>query len=391
MIINKGLIMKKNILIVGAGFSGAVIARELADNGHNVRIIDQRQHLAGNSHDARDPQTNVMVHVYGPHIFHTDNTRVWDYINRFAIMMPYINRVKAVVQNQVFSLPVNLHTINQFFKTTCNPDEAKQLISEKADNSILEPKTFEQQALRFIGKELYESFFKGYTIKQWGLQPSELPASILKRLPVRFNYDDNYFNHKYQGMPKEGYTKLIENIIDHENITVDLMTKFEHSLRNDYDHIFYSGPLDEFYEHRFDRLGYRTLDFEKFYYNGDYQGCAVMNYCSIDVPFTRITEHKHFSPWEKHESSVCYKEYSRACGVDDLPYYPIRQMGEMVLLEKYLSLAEEEKDITFVGRLGTYRYLDMDVTIAEALDTAQKYLDSLEKNEPMPVFTVAVK
>lgn len=306
-------------------------------------------------------------------------------------MMPYINRVKAVVQNQVFSLPVNLHTINQFFKTTCNPDEAKQLISEKADNSILEPKTFEQQALRFIGKELYESFFKGYTIKQWGLQPSELPASILKRLPVRFNYDDNYFNHKYQGMPKEGYTKLIENIIDHENITVDLMTKFEHSLRNDYDHIFYSGPLDEFYEHRFDRLGYRTLDFEKFYYNGDYQGCAVMNYCSIDVPFTRITEHKHFSPWEKHESSVCYKEYSRACGVDDLPYYPIRQMGEMVLLEKYLSLAEEEKDITFVGRLGTYRYLDMDVTIAEALDTAQKYLDSLEKNEPMPVFTVAVK
>ena len=383
--------MSKSILIVGAGFSGAVIARELAEQGHKIRIIDQRPHLGGNSYDARDTQTNIMVHVYGPHIFHTDNVQVWNYVNKYAEMMPYINRVKAVSNKQVFSLPINLHTINQFFKTTCNPDEARKLISEKADSSITDPKTFEEQALRFIGQELYEAFFKGYTIKQWGLEPSNLPASILKRLPVRFNYDDNYFNHKYQGIPKEGYTKLIEKIIDHKNISVDLVTNFDHNDRVNYDHIFYSGPLDEFYSHKFGRLGYRTLDFKKFYYRGDYQGCAVLNYCSIDVPYTRITEHKFFSPWETHEESICYKEFSRACGENDLPYYPIRQMGEMALLEKYVSLAEKEQRITFVGRLGTYRYLDMDVTIAEALDTAKKYLTSLDESEKMPVFTVNVR
>ncbi|MRS15079.1 UDP-galactopyranose mutase [Enterobacteriaceae bacterium RIT691] len=381
----------KKILIVGAGFSGAVIARQLAEEGHTIKIIDQRAHIGGNSYDARDAQTDVMVHVYGPHIFHTDNKVVWDYVNQHANMMPYVNRVKATVNGQVFSLPINLHTINQFFGTTCSPDEAKALITEKGDDSIQDPKTFEEQALRFIGKELYEAFFKGYTIKQWGMQPSELPASILKRLPVRFNYDDNYFNHKFQGMPELGYTKMIESIVDHENITVELECIFNESDRDTYDHVFYSGPLDAFYSYQYGRLGYRTLDFEKFTYQGDYQGCAVMNYCSVDVPYTRITEHKYFSPWESHEGSVCYKEYSRACGEDDIPYYPIRQLGEMALLEKYVSLAEKENNITFVGRLGTYRYLDMDVTIAEALNTADAYLSSLRKDSVMPVFTVSVR
>ncbi|MFB5950852.1 UDP-galactopyranose mutase [Klebsiella pasteurii] len=381
----------KNILIVGAGFSGAVIARQLAEQGHRIRIIDQRDHIGGNSYDARDPQTDVMVHVYGPHIFHTDNETVWNYVTQHAEMMPYVNRVKATVNGQVFSLPINLHTINQFFAKTCSPDEARALIAEKGDSSIQEPKTFEEQALRFIGKELYEAFFKGYTIKQWGMEPSQLPASILKRLPVRFNYDDNYFNHRFQGMPKLGYTKMIESIANHENITIELQQSFNAEEREKYDHVFYSGPLDAFYSYQYGRLGYRTLDFEKFTWQGDYQGCAVMNYCSLDVPYTRITEHKYFSPWETHEGSVCYKEYSRECGEIDIPYYPIRQMGEMALLDKYLSLAESEKNITFVGRLGTYRYLDMDVTIAEALNTAEKYLSSLDNHEAMPVFTVSVR
>ncbi|MDU7672042.1 MAG: UDP-galactopyranose mutase [Klebsiella michiganensis] len=381
----------KNILIVGAGFSGVVIARQLAEQGHHIRIIDQRDHIGGNSYDARDPQTDVMVHVYGPHIFHTDNETVLNYVTQHAEMMPYVNRVKATVNGQVFSLPINLHTINQFFAKTCSPDEARALIAEKGDSSILEPKTFEEQALRFIGKELYEAFFKGYTIKQWGMEPSQLPASILKRLPVRFNYDDNYFNHRFQGMPKLGYTKMIESIANHENITIELQQSFNAEEREQYDHVFYSGPLDAFYSYQYGRLGYRTLDFEKFTWQGDYQGCAVMNYCSLDVPYTRITEHKYFSPWESHEGSVCYKEYSRECGEKDIPYYPIRQMGEMALLDKYLSLAENEKNMTFVGRLGTYRYLDMDVTIAEALNTADKYLSSLSSNESMPVFTVSVR
>ncbi|KGD72196.1 UDP-galactopyranose mutase [Tatumella morbirosei] len=382
------MISSKNILIVGAGFSGAVIGRELAEKGHKIKIIDGRSHIGGNCYSERDPESNVMVHTYGPHIFHTDNKIVWDYVNRFSEMMPYTNRVKATVSGQVFSLPINLHTINQFFKTTCSPDQARELIESKADKSINDPQTFEQQALRFIGRDLYEAFFKGYTIKQWGLSPSELPASILKRLPVRFNYDDNYFNHKYQGMPKEGYTPLIQNILHHHNIELELNRHYKSCDSKNFDHLFFTGPLDAYYEYSFGRLGYRTLDFETIRHNGDYQGTAVMNYCSEDVPFTRITEHKFFSPWENHTRSICYKEYSRKCEEADIPYYPIRQMGEMKMLERYVALAKKETKVTFVGRLATYRYLDMDVTIDEALKVADLYLSSLTKGAKMPAFAV---
>lgn len=383
--------MSKKILIVGAGFSGAVIGRMLAEKGHQIQIIDSRDHIAGNCFSNRDPETGVMVHTYGPHIFHTDNESVWQFVTRYAEMMPYTNRVKTTVNGQVFSLPINLHTINQFFNTTCNPDEAKALIDSKSDKTITDPQTFEEQALRFVGSELYEAFFKGYTIKQWGMSPAELPASILKRLPVRFNYDDNYFNHKYQGMPKEGYTVLVENILNHKNINVELNRVFDPVMRQNYDHVFYSGPLDGFYGYALGRLGYRTLDFDMFRYNGDFQGCAVMNYGEQQVPYTRITEHKYFSPWESHAQTICYREYSRACSADDLPYYPIRQVGEMALLQDYLNKAELEENITFVGRLGTYRYLDMDTTIAEAMKTAETYLAAVKNDTQMPVFTVAVR
>ena len=361
------------ILLVGAGLSGAVIGRELAEAGHQCRIIDARDHIAGNCHSERDADTGVMVHVYGPHIFHTDDQGVWDYVNRFARFMPFQNRVKSTTGGAVYSLPVNLLTINQFFGRTMRPDEARAFIEDKADTSIDDPQTFEEQALRFVGPELYEAFFKGYTEKQWGCSPTALPASILKRLPVRFNYDDNYFFHRFQGMPENGYTEMVAAILDHPNITVELGTEYDPAMADEADHVFWSGPLDGYFGYRLGRLGYRTLDFERFTFQGDYQGCAVMNYGDADVPYTRITEHKHFSPWEHHEGSVCYREYSRAAGPGDTPYYPIRLVEEKALLAEYVALAEAAPNVTFVGRLGTYRYLDMDVTIREALDTAQAF------------------
>lgn len=370
------------VLLVGAGLSGAVIGRALAEAGHQCRIIDSRDHVGGNCHTRRDDETGVMMHVYGPHIFHTDDAEVWDYVNRFAEFMPFQNRVKTTSQGAVYSLPVNLLTINQFFGQTLRPDEARDFIMQKADTSIEEPQNFEEQALRFVGRDLYEAFFKGYTEKQWGCAPTELPAAILKRLPVRFNYDDNYFFHRFQGMPKDGYTPMIEAILDHPGISVELSTPYDAAMADQVDHVFWSGPLDGYFDYRLGRLGYRTLDFERFTYDGDYQGCAVMNYGDRGVPYTRITEHKHFSPWESHEGSVCYREYSRAAGPDDIPYYPIRLVDEKSLLAQYVDLAQATPGVTFVGRLGTYRYLDMDVTIREAMDTAETFLTE----DTMPVF-----
>ncbi|WP_299548482.1 UDP-galactopyranose mutase [uncultured Tateyamaria sp.] len=375
-----------HILLVGAGLSGAVIGRTLAEAGHRITILEARDHIAGNCHTERDADTGVMVHVYGPHIFHTDDEEVWDYVNRFETFLPYKNRVKTTSRGQVFSLPINLHTINQFYGKTLRPDEARAFIEDQADTTIEDPQTFEEQALRFVGPDLYEAFFKGYTIKQWGMSPTELPASILKRLPVRFNYDDNYFFHQFQGMPENGYTAMVDRILDHPSITVHLSTTFTRDQADEYDHVFYAGPLDGWFDYDLGRLGYRTLDFERFTYDGDYQGCAVMNYGEETVPHTRITEHKHFSPWESHDGSVLYREFSRLAEPGDIPYYPIRQVDEKALLADYVAKAEGETGVTFVGRLGTYRYLDMDVTIREAMDTAAVFL---EKGADTPVFVKA--
>lgn len=380
--------MNKNIAIVGAGFSGAVIANQLAQAGYTVDVFETRSHIAGNCYSERDAETGVMVHVYGPHIFHTDNERAWEFVNRYAEFKPYVNRVKAITDGKVFTLPINLLTINQFFNKTMGPAEAQEFLANLGDKSIENPTTFEEQALRFVGRELYEAFFKTYTIKQWGLHPSELPASILKRLPVRFNYDDNYFNHKYQGMPADGYTALVQNIIDVPGVTVHLSTAFDPADKGNYAHVFYSGPIDAWFKHTEGRLPYRTLDFETFRAEGDYQGNAVINYCDNEKKYTRITEHKHFSPWEKHEKTICYAEYSRQCEEKDIPYYPIRQTREKAQLELYVNKAKDEENVTFVGRLGTYRYLDMDVTIHEALLTADKFLDSAKNNTRMPAFTI---
>lgn len=379
-------ITKKPIAVVGAGFSGAVIARELADKGYRADVFEAREHVAGNCHTERDRNTGVMVHAYGPHIFHTGDEEVWKYVNRHARFMPYTNRVKAISNGAVYSLPINLHTINQFFGKTLGPGEARALLESKADLSIEFPVTFEQQALRFVGAELYEAFFKGYTQKQWGVHPSQLPASILKRLPVRFNYDDNYFNHRFQGMPENGYTELMANILDHPNITVLLSTGYKREQNAEYHHVFYSGQIDGYFDFSHGLLGYRTLDFEPIRVDGDFQGNAVINYCDPQTPWTRITEHKYFAPWESFDRTICFKEFSREYKTGDIPFYPIRLVEEKKLLTRYIGEANKESGVSFVGRLGTYRYLDMDVTIREALDCARQFLSNEDSGQQQPVF-----
>lgn len=361
-------------LVVGSGFTGAVIARKLAESNHCVSVIDQRNHIAGNCFTQRDKKTNIMEHVYGPHIFHTDDEEVWNYVNQHGEFKPFVNRVKSIVKGEVFSLPVNLHTINQFYNKKFSPKEAKEFIASIGDASIENPQNFEEQALKFIGADLYEAFFKGYTIKQWGLDPKQLPASILKRLPVRFNYDDNYFSHKYQGIPEHGYTEIINSILNHENIQIELNCAFNESMKSQFDHIVWSGKLDEWFNYSEGKLSYRTLKFEKHYDEGDFQGNAVINYGDEDVSYTRITEHKHFMPWEKHEQTIYFKEYSFECRDEDIPYYPVRLADDKTILNKYLSKAENAANVTFAGRLGTYSYMDMDVTIREAMNIAEKLI-----------------
>ena len=363
------------VCIVGAGFSGAVVARQLAEAGIPSVVLDERDHVAGNCHTARCEETGVNVHEYGPHVFHTDKEEVWDFIQRFGEMMPYVSRIKTTFQGKVYSLPINLHTLNQFFGKALRPQEAQQFLASKVDSTITNPESFEEQALSVIGRELYEAFFLGYTRKQWELDPSELPASILKRLPVRFDYNDNYFSHPYQGIPKEGYTDLVKNILDHELIEVRLGASYDPNSAAQWRHTFYSGPIDRYFDFRQGRLGYRTLKFEREVHEGDYLGAAIMNYGDSEVPYTRITEHKHFAPWETHSQTVIVKEYAAQCEVGDVPYYPIRLVKEKKMLREYQDLADAVKEeVTFMGRLGTYRYLDMDVTIAEALKVAQEYL-----------------
>lgn len=375
-----------HIAIVGAGLTGAVLANRFSAAGHRVTVFESRPHIAGNCYTERDPATGVLVHSYGPHIFHTNDERTWSFINSFGKFMPYVNRVKAVTGGRVYTLPINLLTINQFFGKTFSPAEAKTFIDSLGDHSITNPISFEDQALRYVGQDLYDAFFKGYTRKQWGIEPSKLPASILKRLPVRFNYDDNYFSHKFQGMPVDGYSPIVERMLEAETIEVHLGVTYDPAQKSAFDHTFFSGPLDSWFGYAKGRLGYRTLDFELIHADGDFQGNAVINHCDESTPYTRITEHKHFAPWEHHDKTVCFREFSRTCDLGDIPYYPIRLTQEKTLLRDYIEMAETESAVTFVGRLGTYRYLDMDVTIKEALETADKFLQSAASGERMPVF-----
>jgi len=367
--------VKEKYLVVGAGFSGAVVARELATHlDTQVLVIDERKHIGGNCYTERDPATGVMVHQYGPHIFNTSNEEIWNYVSRFGELVPYVNRVKASISRGIFSLPINLGTINQFFGRRFNPREARNFIASKADQSIVEPANFEEQALKTIGRELYEAFIYGYTRKQWGCEPRELPASILKRLPVRFNYNDSYYATRFQGIPRDGYTPIIERILDHPNIEVQLGLRFERAMSDEFSHCFYSGPLDAYFNHRLGQLGYRTVYWDRQESEGDFQGNAVINYPEMAEPYTRVHEHKHFAPWEDHERTVAFVEYSKETTVEDIPYYPKRLAPDVTLCGKYAALAEGEEKTSFLGRLATYRYLDMHVVIAEALSLASLFI-----------------
>ncbi len=364
----------KKYLIIGSGFAGSVLAEQLSKSSL-IEIWEERDHIGGNCYTERDKETGVNIHKYGPHIFNTDNLEVWNYIQQFCEMMPYTNRVKSIYKGNVYSLPINLHTINQFFGKTLSPVEAREFIDSLSDRSIENPKNFEEQALKFIGKDLYHAFFYGYTKKQWGCEPSELPASILKRLPVRFNYNDNYYAMPLQGIPKNGFTEIFEKMLDHPNITVKLNQKFIPSEVDfsTYDQVFYTGPVDAFFDYKFGHLGYRTVYFEKHTTEGDYQGNAVINYADEEVPFTRVHEHKHFTPWEEHEKTVYFKEFSKETAIEDIPYYPKRLSDDMEILCKYEEEIELLTKVTFLGRLATYKYMDMHHVIASALEVAKKF------------------
>jgi len=375
------------VAVVGAGFSGAVVARELAEAGHHIEVFESRDHVAGNCHTRRH-STGVMVHVYGPHIFHTQHERVWQYVQRFGTFEPYRHRVRAMVGDKAYQMPMNLGLINAFFGTNFTPQEAEAFVASRADASVTNPQSFEEQALRLVGRELYEAFFAGYTRKQWGVDPRELPASILARLPLRFTDDDSYFSHPYQGIPEHGYTPIVEAMLDHPNITVHLSTRMPRVRLAEFEHTFWSGPIDAYFDFEHGRLAYRTLDFEPEVVAGDHQGCPVVNYCDASVPYTRITEHKHFAPWESHDQSVIYREYSRLCEPNDTPYYPVRLVEEKAQLLEYVQLARKETGVTFLGRLGTYRYLDMDVTIHEALNVADAAKAAIAAGRVIPAFVV---
>jgi UDP-galactopyranose mutase len=376
---------RSRLLVVGAGFSGAVAARELAEAlDRPVLVIDERDHVAGNCHTERDAATGIMLHRYGAHIFHTSREDVWNYMRRFSEFGSYINRVKASIPRGVFGLPINLLTINQFFGRRFSPDEARAFMAELGDARIVEPKNFEEQALKFIGRELYEAFFYGYTLKQWGCEPRELPASLLKRLPVRFNYNDDYFSDRFQGIPVKGYTAIVEGLLDHPQIEVRLGVAWEAGLADEFDHVVFTGPLDQFYDYRFGRLGYRTVFWERNDYPGDFQGNAVMNYPGTEVPYTRKVEHKHFAPWEQHEKTVVFTEFSKETEPADIRFYPKGLAADKTLLAQYEELVRRETKVSFLGRLATYRYLDMHQVVAEALDFAPLLAAAIRSGKPRP-------
>jgi UDP-galactopyranose mutase len=378
---------KNRILIVGAGFAGAVMARQLAEvEDLPVLVIDSRDHLAGNCHTTRDAETGVLVHRYGAHIFHTDRADVWQYVQRFGEFRPFFHRVKASIARGVFGLPISLATINQFYGKRFSPDEARAFVAGLGDKSIGEPRNFEEQALKLLGRELYEAFFYGYSKKQWGCEPRELSASILKRLPVRFNYNESYYTDSLQGLPIEGYTALFERMLEHPKIEVKLATPWEQGMGAEFAHVVFTGPLDQYFGHRFGRLGYRTVFWDNQTLRGDFQGTAVMNYPGMEKTHTRIVEHKHFAPWEEHDSTYVSTEYSKETGPGDVPFYPKHLAPDKEVLARYLNLAQQETNTSFLGRLGTYRYLDMHQVIGESLYFAPLLARALRTGAPRPHF-----
>lgn len=368
------------IAVVGAGFAGATVANLLANAGYtNITVFDKRDHVAGNCHTYVEPTTGVAVHRYGPHIFHTDNTFVWNYVQQFDPFVPYIQRTKATAKGHVYSFPINLHTLNQVHGESWSPDEAREMIGIVTDGyKHWEPENFRDAALQSVGPLLYRRFLESYTKKQWGVDPFKLPASILKRLPVRFDYNDNAYNHRFQGIPPLGYTHLVANMLHHDGIKLRLKTEFVPGSKTEamFDLVFWSGPIDAYFQHAHGRLPYRTLALETQILRDtdDYQGCAVMNYCDADVPFTRITEHKHFLPGGSYSGTVITKEFPHDCQPWEDPYYPMRIGHAETQIKQYEEMASKCERTIFIGRLGTFQYLDMDKTIELSMAAVRGFI-----------------
>lgn len=364
-------------IVVGCGFWGSVIAERIASVlNEKVVVIDKRNHIGGNSYSAIDEETGIECHLYGTHIFHTKSDRVWKYINNFTEFTNYQHKVLTQYCDRVYSMPINLGTINSYYNINLKPHEVADFIEDERKRSgISNPRNLEEKAISFIGKPLYEAFIKGYTIKQWETDPKELPESIINRLPVRYNYNANYFNDPHQGLPKDGYFKLFENLLNNRNIMVKYNTDYydiKNFIPNDA-MIIFSGAVDRFFDYKHGRLSWRTLSFEKELHGiEDYQGTAVMNYANIEIPYTRIHEFKHLHPERncfKNTKTVIYKEYSRMADAKDDPYYPINTAENNKIYAKYKSEINKLKNVIIGGRLGSYRYWDMDNAIEDALVT----------------------
>ncbi len=365
-----------DLVVVGSGFFGLTVAERCATElGLKVLVLERRHHIGGNAYSEAEPETGIEVHVYGAHLFHTSNERVWEYVNRFTTFTNYQHRVFARYQGQVYSFPMNLGLINQFFGKSHTPDEARALIAEQASEIATEDATnLEEKAISLIGRPLYEAFVKGYTAKQWQTDPTELSADIITRLPVRYTFNNRYFNDKYEGLPTDGYTAWLQRMADHPNIEVRLDTDF-FDVADEYKGkvpIVYTGPVDEYFGNSEGRLSWRTVDLEpEVLQVDDFQGTSVMNYNDLEVPFTRIHEFKHFHPEREYADAkgktVIVREYSRAAEVGDEPYYPINTAEDRATLLRYRELARKEPMVLFGGRLGTYKYLDMHMAIGSAL------------------------
>ncbi len=380
-----------DLVIVGSGLFGLTIAdRAVRDHGATVTIIESRDHIGGNAYSEVDERTGIEVHRYGAHLFHTSNQRVWDYVNDFTSFTNYVHKVFTNHGGVVYPMPINLGTINQFFSAAYSPQEARDLIQEQAGEfADKDPENLNDKGISLIGRPLYEAFIKHYTGKQWQTDPKDLPASIISRLPVRYTYDNRYFNDTYEGLPTKGYTAWLENMADHPNIEVRLSTDYfddsqEFSKSNIAGNVpvVYTGPVDRYFDYELGDLKWRTIDLETEHLDiGDFQGTSVMNYADADVPFTRIIEPRHFHPERDYatDRTLIQREFSRFAERDDEPYYPINSTADRETLLAYREKAAAEPRTLFGGRLGTYQYLDMHMAIGAALSMADNKLADLLK------------
>ncbi|MGA0568908.1 UDP-galactopyranose mutase [Rathayibacter sp. KR2-224] len=381
--------MDYDLLVVGSGFFGLTVAERCAQElGLRVAVIDRRAHIGGNAYSEVEPETGIEIHRYGAHLFHTSNKTVWSYVNRFAKFTAYQHRVYTTHRGEAFPLPINLGTINQFFRSAYSPSQARELVaSHAAENSSGEISNLEDKAISLIGRPLYEAFVRDYTAKQWQTDPTNLPAEVISRLPVRYTYDNRYFNDTYEGLPVEGYTAWLNRMADHPKIDVllntdffDAATPFNKSAAIGSIPVVYTGPVDRYFEYSEGPLSWRTLDFEREVLDvGDYQGTSVMNYADLDVPYTRIHEFRHFHPERDYnpEKTVIMREYSRFALTEDEPYYPVNTPDDRARLLAYRELGASEHHVFFGGRLGTYQYLDMHMAIGAALSMFENKLRPL--------------